>query len=195
MLDPFQPGPNFGNFSGSDGGGMGGMGSGGFGSGRHGSGGFNQMSGANTEGMGMGGMSMSGPGMGGRRGSGGGPVFPDSGVTPGSSKMLYGSTPLSLPTLNQLLRGSMRMPLSSSTGSLRFTYQDTLRSGASLGDLARPATSLMFTTSDLGNGVFFSAGTGYGRSALAGAPAAGLSSNTSPEGKHSGPSLNLKLSF
>jgi len=184
MLDPFQPGPNFGNFSGSDGDGMGGMGSGGFGSGRHGSGGFNPMSGA----MGNSGMSMGGR-------LGGGPVFPDSGLTPGSSKMLYGSAPLSLPTLNQLLRGSMRMPLSSSTSSLRFTYQDALRPGASFGDLAHPSASLMFSTSDLGNGVFFSAGTGYGRSALAGAPAAGLGSNTSPEGKHSGPSLNLKLSF
>jgi len=46
----------------------------------------------------------------------------------------------------------------------------------------------------LGNGMFLSAGTGYGHS-TAGAPAAGLGSSTSGDAKHSGPSVAVKLSF
>jgi hypothetical protein len=60
--------------------------------------------------------------------------------------------------------------------------------------LTRATASAMFTTSDLGNGMFLSAGTSFGRTG-AGAPAAGLSSNLSGDGKHSGPSLAIKLSF
>ncbi len=83
-----------------------------------------------------------------------------------------------LPSLNQLMRGSFNLPFSSSSGlpssSLRFTYQDTLRSGGVFGDPVHPNSSAMFTTSDLGNGVFLSAGTGYGIRSTAGAPAASL---------------------
>ena len=47
-------------------------------------------------------------------------------------------------------------------------------------------------TSDLGNGVLFSAGTG-GSHSMVGAPAAGLSSSAGA--KRSNPAVNLKLSF
>jgi len=106
----------------------------------------------------------------------------------------FGSAPPGVPSFNQMMRGSYNMPLNSSTSTFKFSYQDMLRPGGNLGDLARPSASLMFSTSDLGNGMFFSAGTSYGHS-IAGAPAAGLGSNASPEGKHSGPALALKLSF
>ena len=110
----------------------------------------------------------------------------------------FGYAPAALPSLNQLMRGSLSLPFSSPypgtpSGSLRFTYRDTLRPGAAFGDLNHPNTSAMFTTSDLGNGVFFSAGTGYGIRSTAGAPAASLGNEGGP--KHSGTAVNLKLSF
>jgi len=116
------------------------------------------------------------------RGAGGGSLNP------------FGVAPATLPSLNQLMRGSFVMPLSSSPNAFRFSYQDALRPNGSLSDLGRPSGSIVFTSSDLGNGVFFSAGTGYGSRSTAGAPPAAF--GTSPPGaKHSGPALNLKLSF
>jgi hypothetical protein len=172
MLDPFEPGPNFGNFSGSTSGATG-VGAGGFAGGRQRSSGFSQM--------------------GGRQG-GVSPLFPQGGGMSSAAGGPFGSAPPGVPSFNQMMRGSYNMPLNSSTSSFKFSYQDMLRPGGNLGDLARPSASLMFSTSDLGNGMFFSAGTSYGHS-IAGAPAAGLGSNASPEGKHSGPALALKLSF
>jgi len=92
------------------------------------------------------------------------------------------------------LRGSFSLPSSTSLGTFRLSYQDALRPGVNFGDLTRPSTGLVFSTSDLGNGVFLSAGTGYGHS-TAGAPAASLGNSTSGEPKHFGPSVALKLSF
>ena len=172
MLDPFEPGPNFGNFPGSTDR-SGGVDAGGFSGRRQRSVGFNQMGG---------------------RQSGVSPLFPQYGGMTGTTGGPLSLVPLGVPSFNQMMRGSYNMPLNSSTSSFKFSYQDMLRPGGNLGDLARPSASLMFSTSDLGNGMFFSAGTSYGHSA-AGTPAAGLGSNTSPEGKHSGPSLALKLSF
>jgi len=115
----------------------------------------------------------------------------------GGAARQFDSAPLALPSLNQLMRGSFNLPFSSSSGlpssSLRFTYQDTLRSGGVFGDPVHPNSSAMFTTSDLGNGVFLSAGTGYGIRSTAGAPAASLGNESGP--KHSGTAVNLKLSF
>jgi hypothetical protein len=133
MLDPFEPGPNFGNFSGSSGGGMGFTGTGSNGTGRFG-----------ERRAGAGGM-----GMGGRQGASG-PLFPDGGGIAGGSNSLFGPAPSAMPSLNQLMRGSFNVPFSSSTSSLRFAYQDVLRLGGNPGELARPSTSMMFSTSDLG---------------------------------------------
>jgi hypothetical protein len=182
MLDPFQPGPNFGNFSSSPSG-MGLNGSAGFGGSRQRAGGFSPMNGA-----GMGGL-----GLGGRQGTAG-PLFPNGAGMAAGSNGFFAPASLTTPSLNQLMHGRFNLPLSSSTSSLRFVYQNALRPGGNPGELGRPSTSMMFSTSDLGNGVYFSAGTSYGHS-MAGAPAAALGSNASPEGKHSGPSVALKLSF
>ena len=179
MLDPFQPGPNFGNFSGTPGSGMNAGGNGGPGRGRRGM----SQDGSAMSGFGMGGAGRGGAGM-------GGPVFPAS---DGPARGSYSALP-TLPSLNQMMRGSYMLPLNSGASRLRFNFQDQMRPGANLNDLTRPTASAMFSTSDLGNGMFLSAGTSYGRM-NAGAPAAGLGSNLSGEGKHSGPSLAIKLSF
>ena len=105
-----------------------------------------------------------------------------------------GTVPQALPSLNQFLRGSFSLRSNISVETYRFAHQDVLRPEVNFGDLARPQNSLIFSTSDLGNGMFLSAGTGFGHS-TAGAPAAGLSSNPSAEGKRLGPSLAVKLSF
>lgn len=117
------------------------------------------------------------------------PLFPEA-----ATSSSFGTAPLAPPSLNQILRARFMLPLSSSTGSLSLFSQDRIRPGTSLGDFTRPYGSAIFSTSDLGNGVFLSAGTGYGHS-NAGAPAAGLGSSTSAEPKHSGPTVALKLSF
>ena len=155
MLDPFQPGRNFGNFSGSESKDVG-NGASQFGGRNQRPGGFNPST--------------------------------------GNARQARDAVPQGAPSFSQLMRATYSLRPDTSAGSFRFSYQDVLRAGANLGDLDRPATSLMFTTSDLGNGMFLSAGTSLGRS-NAGAPAAGLGSNASPEGKHSGPALALKLSF
>jgi hypothetical protein len=165
-MDRLQPSPNFGNFAGSTGG-----------MGQRSIGGFNQMGGS---------------GMNGRQGNFG-PLFPASDGPTRGAVGSFGSAPAALPSLNQLMRGSFNLPFSSSSSNFRFTYQDTLKPGGTFGDLGRPTASAMFTTSDLGNGVFLSAGTGYGIRSTAGAPAAGLGSEGAL--KHSGTAVNLKLSF
>jgi hypothetical protein len=180
-MAPFQPGPNFGNFTGSPGSGMGVNGADGFGAGRQGVGGFNQLGGSGT-------------GTGGRQGNIA-PLFPAGGGSAGGASAPFGATPFALPSFNQLMRGSFNLPLSSSSSNFRFSYQDALRPGGTSGDLGRPYGSAVFTTSDLGNGMFLSAGTGYGSRSMAGAPAAGLGNGTAGEPKHSGTSVNLKLSF
>jgi hypothetical protein len=134
----------------------------------------------------------SSPGMGARPGSIA-PLFPSSygpSRGAGTSNTIFGPAPNGLPSLNQVLRGGINLPLNSSAGSCRFTYQDVVRPGATFAGLDHPAASLMFSTTDLGNGVFFSAGTSYGPHNLSGVPSLG-----SAGAKHSGPSVNLKLSF
>jgi hypothetical protein len=155
------------------GGSAGGFGSAGFGSSRQGAGSnpFGSISGS------------------GRMGAGG-PLFP---LSDGPQAGAFGRSDLTLPSLNQVLRGSYSMPLNSSTSTLKFSYQDVYKPGTSFTDLARPSASAMFSTSDLGNGMFLSAGTSYGSHSMAGAPAASIGNGTGA--KHSGPSVALKLSF
>jgi hypothetical protein len=182
--NPFQLAPSFGSLSGSAGintgfgGNAGGFGPAGFGSARQGGA-------ANPFG------SIAG---GGRLGSAG-PLFPGSDGPQGSGGGPFGRSAYTPPSLNEMLHGSYNLPLNSSVSSLRFSYQDVYKSGASLSDLGRPASSAMFSTSDLGNGVFLSAGTNYGSHSMAGAPAASIGNGTAAGSKHSGPSVALKLSF
>lgn len=112
----------------------------------------------------------------------------------GSANSPFAAAPAARPSFNQLMRGSLSAPASQSLGAFKFSYQDTFRPGASFDDLGRPYGSAIFTSPDLGNGVFFSAGTGYG-SHSAGAPAATLGNGSPGAPKHSGSAVNLKLSF
>lgn len=107
----------------------------------------------------------------------------------------FAVSPGALTSLNQMLRGSFNLPLNSSAGSFRFTYQNVLRPGVSLAGLDHPSASLMFSTSGLGNGMVFSAGTSYGSHSLPSTPAANLGAVPAADPKHSGPTVNLKLSF
>jgi len=172
--DPFQP--NFGNYSGASTGNIGFSPARGFGSGRQGTGAFTPMGGTNRFG---GASQWGGYGMGGANASA------------RDANSLFGPSPFGLPSLNQFMRGSYNLPLNASTGGFRFSYQDALRPGGGFTDLARPSASAMFSTSDLGNGMFLSAGTSFGHSSV-GAPAVG---SNAAAAKHSGPSVALKLSF
>ena len=198
--DSYQPPAGFGNANSMDGSSMGltpeagiapGIASG-ITPGRQFSGGYSPFGSSSFGGNGFG-----GAGFGGRSGNAG-PLFPAGngpmrGATGGAWNP-FGPAPAALPSLNQLLRGSFAMPLSSSSSAFRFSYQDALRPGGSLNDLARPYGSILFTSSDLGNGVFFSAGTGYGARSTPGAPPATFGIST-PGAKHSSSAVNLKLSF
>ena len=102
------------------------------------------------------------------------------------------------PNINQVLRPSFALPLKSSIGTFKFSFRDRLApggnaSGASLG----PGTpGAMFSTTNLGNGVFFSAGTNFGKGAMAGTPLGGFGRNGGTAGaKSPGPAVTLKLSF
>jgi hypothetical protein len=132
-------------------------------------------------------------GRGGRLSSAG-PLFLSTDERPASGGA-FGQPDVTLPTLNEVLRGSYSLPVSSSTSSLKFSFQNIYKPGASFADPARPSASAMFSTSDLGNGVFFSAGTNYGSHSMAGAPAASIGTGTAAGPKHAGPSVALKLSF
>ncbi len=174
-MDPFQPSASFGSVAGSAGDGMG-------------------FSGVDFDDhnrrQSVGGFDQAGaPARGGRQGNLT-PLFPAT-----SMSAPFGAVPLALPTFNQLMRNNFAMPLNSPPGSFRFSYQDALVPSGTFGDLGRPSTSVLFSTSDLGNGMFFTAGTGYGSRSTAGAPMAGFGNNAAGQMKHSGPAVNLKLSF
>jgi hypothetical protein len=134
------------------------------------------------------------PGIGGRQGNPA-PLFPTSDGPTRDIGGPFGTAPVALPSLNQVLRGSYNLPLNSSSSSFKLSYQDIFKPGASLSDLDRPSASAMFSTSDLGNGMFLSAGTTYSSHSMAGAPAASLGNESGAGTKHSGPSVALKLSF
>jgi hypothetical protein len=193
MLDPFQPGPNFGKFPVTASGGTGFTGSAtSFAMGRQGRGRFDYgpqpMGGFNR---------FDSAGMGTRFGIVT-PAFPASNLKPDLSigpTGRLGAASATLPSLNDLVRGSSSLHMNSSFGSQRFAYKDAFRPIGNLGDLGLPSSSALFTSSDLGNGVFLSAGTGYGSRSAAGAPAASIGNGTSGAAKHSGTAVNLKLSF
>jgi hypothetical protein len=127
------------------------------------------------------------------------PLFPRSNGpmngAAGGALSPFGIAPVGLPSLNQLLRGNLAMPLSTSSSAFRFSYQDAPRPGASPSGLGRPSGSILFSSSDLGNGIFFSAGTGYGSRTTPDAPSSSFGLTNTPGAKHSGPAVNLKLSF
>jgi hypothetical protein len=177
MLDPFEPGANFGKFTGSTGGGIGFNGeAGGIGPGRLGPGGFDPFGASDA---------------GGRQGN-----RPDTfrmsggfaGSAFGGTAGIFGTAPGSAPSFNQLMRGTLSMPLNSPVGAFRFSYRGragTGSNGTGL-DFNRMIATGMYTSPDLGNGMHFSAGTNYNGHAMAGA-AAGM--------KQNGPAVAIKLQF
>jgi hypothetical protein len=177
MLDPFQPGPNFGIFKGAIDRGMG------FKSvGRLAIGAFNRF---HPEDIG-------------RRFGSLDLTFPSSSLKSGSAirvKEPFGRASATLPSFNELIRRNSSPSLKSSMGARRLSYQDTFEPIGKAGEPGLPSASALFTSPDFGNGVFLSAGTGYGIRPTAGAPAASIG-NSAPGGpKHSGTAVNLKLSF
>jgi hypothetical protein len=176
FINPFQPAVNFSNLPGSTGSALNFNPSlnrtGGFGTTRQGTSSFNQLG---SFGMGRG---QGNPGI----------LFQPSSAAGGP----FGATPQ--PSLNQLMRGSFNLPLSSSSSSaLRFQYSNMLTPAGNLSDLAHPYGSVLYTSSDLGNGMFLSAGTYSGHS-MAGAPAV-PSGNGTGAPKHSASGVAIKLSF
>jgi len=89
---------------------------------------------------------------------------------------------------------SLNLPFNSYVGAFRPSYRDLFGEGMNSmgGNLGKGSASTMFSTSNLGNGMFLSAGSSFGRRSAAGpAPSAAL-----PAGqKHLGPSVGLKLTF
>jgi hypothetical protein len=146
MLDPFQPGPNFGKFA----------------------------AGASTSNR-FGGS--------GRRG-----------ISSGENSA-FSASPLALPSFNALMHTNRGQALSPSLGTFKLPYRELFKPGRDSGDPALFPGSTLFSSSDLGNGVFFSAGTGSGSRPVAGAPAASLGNGTAAGQKHPSPLVNLKLSF
>jgi hypothetical protein len=176
-VKPFQPAVNLINPQGSTGNDLtlnpDLNGTGGFGAPRPGVSGFNQ------------------PGSFGMKRSEGDPgtLFQPSGLAGGP----FGATPQ--PSLNQLMRGSFNLPMfSPSIAPFRFQYSSALMPGGTLSDLARPSSSVLFTSSDLGNGVFLSAGTYNSGHSMAGAPIV-PAGNGSGAPKHSASGVAIKLSF
>jgi hypothetical protein len=102
------------------------------------------------------------------------------------------------PNFNQMMRANIALPFASSVGSFKLTYRDMLNPGASGtgGNFGQGTTGVLFTTTNLGNGVFFSAGTNVGKGSMAGTPPGGFGSNSGATGpKPSRPAVTLKLSF
>jgi len=137
------------------------------------------------------------PGMGGRQGSLAA-FFPTDGFATVPANGAYGSfgaAPGTLPTLNELMRTNLHVPLGSSSASFRLSYQDRFGTiGSSTApDFSHMLATGMFTSSDLGNGMFLSAGTGSGGH-MPGAPAASIGNGTGAP-KHSAPGVAIKLSF
>jgi hypothetical protein len=91
-------------------------------------------------------------------------------------------------SLADLMRGT------NAASGVGFQRQGALLPGGSFGELPRPSAATLFGTSDLGNGMIFSAGTNFGSHA-AGAPAATLGNSNTGAPKHGGPAVALKLSF
>lgn len=109
-----------------------------------------------------------------------------------SANILGQASPSPL-SLNQFMRSNWNTPLNASADKPRSSFQAPFAFGTNLGDLTHPLTNGLYTTTDLGNGMFLSAGTYFGHSNV-GAPAAGMGSNASGA-KRPGPSLGVKLSF
>jgi hypothetical protein len=99
------------------------------------------------------------------------------------------------PGLTQLMHPSLALPFGSSLGGLRFSHRDFLAPGFNQPEGAPLRNSAIFTTSNFGNGVVFSAGTNVGGHSTAGASTGAFGSANASAPRRSGPGIALKLSF
>jgi hypothetical protein len=107
----------------------------------------------------------------------------------------FGAAQGTPPPLSQFMRGSIKLPVASSFSNFRPSSRDSFSFGsiAPGSEVGRAPGSAMFTTPDLGGGMFLSAGTSSG-GRPAGAPLNPLG-NATGGSKRPGPSLAIKLSF
>jgi hypothetical protein len=95
-----------------------------------------------------------------------------------------------------MMRANLALPFATSIGTFKLTYRNMLIPGVNSGGGGPGTTGAMFSTTSLGNGVFFSAGTNIGKGSTAGMPPAGFGSNPGASGpKPARPAVTLKLSF
>jgi hypothetical protein len=171
LMEPSQPWIGVGRFGGSAAGSIGFTGIG-----RQQGGGFDQIAG-----RGLGGPQMNFP-----------PLFPETG-TPTRNQM-SGTAPGTLPRFDARTASSFILPFNSAAGGFRLSYREIFSGGriAEVDKLGAGTGSAMFSTSNLGNGMFLSAGSTYGSRSTGGSPAG----NSALAGqRHSGPSVGLKLTF
>jgi len=126
---------------------------------------------------------------------------PTSNLSNGTNR-LAGGTPATFPSLNELMRSNLSLPLTSSFGSFHLSYRDMLGPGGNAmgGELGRGSASALFSTVNRGSGMSFSAGTFFGNSSTAGSRTGGIggssiSGRSFGAEKHSGPTATVKLSF
>jgi hypothetical protein len=182
LLDPFQPGVSFDQLGGLRGAGMG----------------FNGTGTPSRPGVAFG--SFGGGSLGGRSGNLTSLFQMNNSFNrglPGGTNHAFGTNPAAVPSLDQVMRGNFSLPSNSTTGTFQPSYWDTFApAGSSMGGAyGRSSGSAIFSTSNLGNGVFLSARTGFGSRSMAGGFGSNSTTGNATGQKHSGPSLGLKLSF
>jgi len=104
----------------------------------------------------------------------------------------FGVSPFALPSFGQTARPNTTLAPGAYANGLKFSSKDAFKFGSIFDDTtAHFSSSTMFTNSNLGNGVMFSAGTEFGSHRTVGAPVAGAG----PAAKQGGASVAFKLSF
>ena len=128
----------------------------------------------------------------------GGPQMNFPSLHPGTRILLRnqadGTASGTLPMFDARITSSFSLPFNFAVGAFRPSYREMLGDGryATSGSFGADRGSAMFGASNLGNGVFLSAGTSYSRRSIAGAAAG----NSMAGGqKHLGPSVGLRLTF
>jgi len=102
------------------------------------------------------------------------------------------------PNFNQMMRANVSLPINSSIGNFKLSFRDRMGPGGSGAgsNFGQGAAGTMFSTTSLGNGMFFSAGTNFGKGSMVGTPPGGFGRNSGGAGaKSPGPAVTLKLSF
>lgn len=100
-----------------------------------------------------------------------------------------GTTPGTLPLFDARIASSFTLPFNSAAGNFRLSYREVFNTGKNAmgGNFGTSSGTATFGTSNLGNGMFLSAGSSYGSRSNAGSAAGGQ--------KHLGPSVGLRLTF